>query len=134
MDRDDPTYRRNARGTPDEVLGRLEAELKRRGFGVLSTIRVHDVLREKLGASVAPVILLDVCSPRHALAALSSSRDVAPLLPCKLVVSEEGGPTQVTLQRPTIVLGAFLPLPALRGLGIEVEAELRAAVDAVAGS
>jgi len=101
---------------------------------VLSTIRVHEILREKLGSRVAPVILLDVCSPRHALAALSASREVATLLPCKIAVSEEGGRTQIALQRPTVVLGAFLPLPALQELGDQVEGELRAAVDASAGT
>lgn len=127
-------YSRSFAGTVDQAIDRLGAELKQRGFGVLGTVRVHEILKEKLGATVDPLVLLDVCSPVHADRALSVSREVALLLPCKVVVSREGGSTQLSLQRPTVLLRAFFPNPALEPLGAEVERALRDAIEAVAAS
>ncbi|NNN16963.1 MAG: DUF302 domain-containing protein [Thermoplasmata archaeon] len=127
-----PTYDRISRQGVEETVTRLGAELKRRGFGVLSTIRIHDILLEKTETVVEPIVLLDVCSPRHALAALGVSRDVAILLPCKLEVSSEEGRTRITLQRPTRLIGAFLPEPKLERMGSEIEQSLKEAVDACA--
>ena len=80
------------------------------------------------------MVILEVCSPRHAAKALGVNRRVALLLPCKVVVAEESDGTHVALQRPTIALGKLLPEPGLRDLGVEVERELRRAVDAVAAA
>jgi uncharacterized protein (DUF302 family) len=126
------TYERYSTHTVESTLGRLEAELKRRGFGILSTIRLHDILLEKVEAVIEPIVLLDVCSPRHALAALTETREVALLLPCKLEVSSEGGRTRIALQRPTKLIGAFLPRPKLERMGTEIEDQLKEAVDAAA--
>lgn len=126
------TYERFSTEGVEEAVARLGAELKRRGFGILSTVRVHDILLEKTEAVIEPIVLLDVCSPRHALAALSVSREVAILLPCKLEVSSEQGRTRITLQRPTSLIGAFLPQPKLERMGAEIEQSLKEAVDASA--
>jgi len=123
-------YRRPFNGTVEEAVDRLTSELRSRGFGVLGTIPVHQVLKEKLGKEVDPLVILDVCSPVHAHRALTASRDVALLLPCKLIVSREGGGTQISLQRPTVVLRAFFALPELEQLGAEVEKAMTDAVDA----
>lgn len=119
-------------GTVDEAVARLEQELKSRGFGILANLRVHDLLKEKIGAAIEPVVLLDVCSPRMADKALKASRDVALLLPCKIVVSREEGHTRVALLRPTSAMGLMSPPPALLALAEEVETQLIQAVDATA--
>jgi len=123
-------YRRPFSGTVEEAVDRLTGELRSRGFGVLGTIPVHQLLKEKLGREVDPLVILDVCSPAHAHRALTASRDVALLLPCKLVVSREGGETRIALQRPTVALRAFFTQPELEQLGAEVEQALADAVDA----
>ncbi len=126
------SYVRVATGTVEEATARLENELRARGFGVLAHLAVHQILKEKINAVIPPVVILEVCSPRHAHVALETSREAALLLPCKITVSEEKGRTQIALQRPTTVLATLLPVPELRPLGEEVETLLRAAVDASA--
>lgn len=126
------TYEKDAAEPMERVETRLAEELKARGFGVLSTIRVHEILHEKLGARIDPLVLFDVCSPRHALEALRITRGVATLLPCKVALSEEAGQTRLILQRPALLLAELLPHPELRRLGDEVERLLTAAVDAAA--
>ena len=116
----------------ETALLRVSAELAARGFGVLATLRVHEILREKTGTAIAPVVILDVCSPRHALAALKLRRDAALLLPCKIVVSSEGRTTRIAVQRPTVALARLLPAPELTPVGTETERILIEAVDAAA--
>lgn len=130
----DLSYDRVFEGGVEEAIERLGAEMRSRGFGVLATLRVHEILREKLGRTIEPLVILEVCSPAHAERALATSRRTALLLPCKIVVSREEGATRIALQRPTRALGALLPLPALEELGAEVEWKLREAVDAACGA
>ena len=125
-------YRREGRGSMEETLLRLQARLKEAGFGVLATLRVHEILREKIGVTLEPLVILDVCSPVHAQRALSVTREAALLLPCKIVLATEQGRPLIMLQRPTVALNALLPRPDLAELGREVEELLRRAVDDVA--
>ncbi len=126
-------YERKVAGAVDDAVGRLTDALKQRGCGVLANLRLHDILAERTGAKIEPLVILEVCSPPHAERALAVDRNAALLLPCKVVVSRERGSTRIALQRPTAVLGAFLPEPGLTSLGDEVERTLREAIDQVAG-
>ena len=130
----DPAYRREYEGPVEGAVERLRAELQERGFGILAALPVHEILREKLGAEIDPVVILDVCAPKHALRALTEAREVALWLPSKIVVSREAGRTRIAMQRPTQVLAAFLPRPGLEALAEEVERSMRAAVDATASA
>lgn len=123
-------YVRETAETVERAVETVTAELKRRGFGVLATLPVHAILKEKIDATIEPMVILEVCSPRHAERALSASRDAGLLLPCKVVVSREEGRTRVTVARPKVLLGAFLPIPSLQPLGDEVDGLVCAAVDA----
>lgn len=125
----DIEYTRECSGSVDQAVERLRAELGARGFGVLAALPVHTILQEKLGRTIDPVVILEVCSPAHAARALDTTRDAALLLPCKIVVHREGDRTCVSLQRPTTALAALLPDSALAPLGREVEELLVAAID-----
>lgn len=127
-------YRRAFRGTVDQAVDRLGAELRGRGLGVLATVRLHDILAEKLGERIDPLVILEVCSPLHAHRSLAASREASLLLPCKIVVAKEGPTTYLAVQRPTTVVEALLPLRPLEEVGLEVERLLCEAVDATAGA
>jgi uncharacterized protein (DUF302 family) len=114
----------------EEAVERLQTELKLRGFGVLAHLPVHAILKEKTGTSIDPLVILEVCSPPHALRAIEASRSAGLLLPCKIVVSREAGTTRLSLARPTVLLGQFLPVEGLEALGVEVERQLTEAMDA----
>ncbi|MHB1435678.1 MAG: DUF302 domain-containing protein [Thermoplasmata archaeon] len=115
------------------TLEKLTRALQARGFGILATLRVHEILKEKTGTEIPPLIILDVCAPRFALRALTVDRGSALVLPCKIVLAREQGRLTVVLQRPTVVLDRLYPEPALRELGTEVEQELVAAIEAATG-
>lgn len=107
-----------------DVLERVRHDLTGRGYGILATIRVDEILNEKVGARLNPIAILDVCAPRHAFRALEISTNALFILPCKVILTESPGRVRVALARPTSLVGAFLPIPELGRLADEVEREL----------
>lgn len=124
-------YTKEARGQIPEIVETLAKELKQRGFGVLSNIDVQKLIKEKTGADMDPYVILDVCNPHHAKGALDAHKEVGLALPCKIVVYRNGERNLVSLYRPTKAL-SVLGFDDLQPVAELVEAELRAAVDAVA--
>ncbi|EQD76888.1 Uncharacterized conserved protein UCP021774 [mine drainage metagenome] len=118
-------------GSPDAAVTAIGEALQRRGFGVLATLHVDTILREKIQQEIEPLILLEVCSPRHAYRALTAVPDVALLLPCKIVVRRRRNETEVVLLRPEATIGTLLDQSSLRTIAKEVETVLRAVLDEV---
>lgn len=87
--------------TVDEV----KAAVAGAGFGVLTEIDVQQTLRERLGVSIEPYLILGVCNPALAHQALSVDRSVGTLLPCTIVVrADRDDRTIVEIQDPSIIV------------------------------
>ena len=125
---------RTSAGTVDGAVRRLGEELAKRGFGILADLRVDRILREKVGAEIAPLAILDVCSPRFAQRALADDPQAALVLPCKIVVAKEPAGVRLSLVRPTAAIAPVGPSSEMRALAEEAESLLREAVDAAAAS
>jgi uncharacterized protein (DUF302 family) len=79
-----------------DAVGRVRAELKEEGFGVLCEIDVQSTLREKLGVEGEPYTILGACNPSLAHAALTAEPQLGTLLPCNVVVYERDGETVIS--------------------------------------
>jgi len=106
----------------DEVLASIPAALATEGFGVLTQIDVQETLRAKLGVGFRRYKILGACNPTLAHRALQVSLDVGVMLPCNVVVYEDGGATVVKAIDPTQTFAAGHP--ELRPIAEEVRGKL----------
>jgi len=123
-------YKRQVKGTYEEVVTRIKAELKKEGFGVLTEIDVKKTIKDKLGADFDNYIILGSCNPPFAFKALQAERDIGLFMPCNLIVYEDKGQVFVSAIKPTLAMN-MTGNPALAPLADEVESRLKKAVDAV---
>lgn len=111
---------------------RVTAALKDQGFGVLTEIDVAATLEQKLGEKIEPYVILGACNPKLAHRALASEPAVGLLLPCNVVLTQDGDGTLVSAASPKamfeIVRGAPKDVVAVAE---EAEKRLRAVIDAV---
>lgn len=118
----------------DEAVAQATAALKEQGFGVLTTIAVDNVLREKIGVERERYTILGACNPNFANKALEADIDIGLLLPCNVVVREEHGKRSVTFVDPKAMLSAAGSSPELDTIAADVRAKLDAAAEALAAS
>ncbi len=115
-----------------EAVERTVAALKCEGFGVLTTIDVRQTLREKLGEEYRPYVILGACNPPLAHRALSAVPEVGLLLPCNVVVYEEGDGCVVSAMDPTAAM-QLLPNAELEAVAKEARSKLERVLQQVAG-
>ena len=113
------------------VVSRVTEELGKEGFGILTEIDVKETLKKKLGVDKRPYKILGACNPTLANRALDADPDIGLLLPCNVVVREEGdGSTTVGFMDPAAVLG-LVGREEISELGTEVRARLERVRDAM---
>lgn len=112
----------------EAITGALQAE----GFGILTEIDVQATLKKKLDADFRRYVILGACNPALAHRALSSEIEIGLLLPCNVVVYEEGEGSVVSIADPVGML-TMSSNAALEPVAEEARARLRRALDNVTG-
>ena len=107
----------------DQAVLRTTELLKEEGFGVLTTIDVQQTLKEKLGAQFRRYVILGACNPPLAHRAFQAELNIGLLLPCNVVVYEEGRGSAVAFMDPAAAMG-FVGNDALLPIAEEARARL----------
>jgi uncharacterized protein (DUF302 family) len=104
------------------------AALKEQGFGVLTEIDVKATMKAKLDVDFQRYVILGACNPPLAFQALSTDKNVGLMLPCNVVVYDNGdGTSTVSALNPMAAMGV-VGNPGLDAMATAATAKLTAAM------
>ena len=111
-----------------DVVSKVKEELKKEGFGVLTEIDVKDTMKKKIDADYDNYVILGACNPKFADKALKADKQIGLLLPCNVVVYEDGEIVTVSAIVPTVAM-SVADVSELAEVASEVEEKLKRVVD-----
>ena len=128
-----PGFGRTLRGGFDTALEQAQSALVEQGFAVLTRVDVHEKFAEKLGIEYPRTVILGACNPRIAHSALMAEPDVALMMPCSVVVRDEGGgATRVEVADPRLMVAIFPDAePELGAIAAEAARSLERALESL---
>jgi uncharacterized protein (DUF302 family) len=109
------------------AVERARETLKAEGFGVLAEINIKEKLNEKLGVEFRDYVILGACNPPLAYQALQEEIALGLLLPCNVVVYDEGGKSVVAAIDAAKML-SVVGNPKLEAAAAEVNEKLQRAI------
>ncbi|HQW11549.1 MAG TPA: DUF302 domain-containing protein [Saprospiraceae bacterium] len=106
------------------IRSKVEAELKKEGFGILTEIDLQATMKNKLNKDYLPHVILGACNPVYADKVLSLEPTISTMLPCNVTLRElESGDVEVAMIAPSVAMGA-IGNSELEQAAIDVEAKL----------
>ncbi len=112
------------KGDFESVIQKVTEELKGIGFGVLTSINVQATLKEKINDDFKPYVILGACNPHFASRALRLEEPIGAILPCNVVVIDQGeGNIEVLAMDPMGIMES-LNNPELSKLASEVSEKM----------
>lgn len=112
----------------DDAVARVTELLAEEGFGVLTEIDVQATLARKLGVNRSAYKILGACNPPFAHRALEAEPHVGVLMPCNVVVWDEGSHRVVAAMEPK-VMAQVVDHPGLATVAEEVSARIRRVIE-----
>ncbi len=89
----------------EQAIESTTEALKQEGFGVLTEIDVKKTLKQKIDVDFRKYVILGACNPSFAHQALQAELELGLLLPCNVIVYEEGDHTVVSAINPIVAMG-----------------------------
>ena len=91
-----------------ELRPKVEEELKKEGFGILTEIDLQATMKVKLDKDYLPHIILGACNPVYADKVLSIEPTISTMLPCNVTLRELGnGNVEVAMVSPLAAMEAI---------------------------
>lgn len=114
----------------EQAIDRVTEELKKEGFGVLTTIDVSDTLKKKINVDFPKYVILGACNPPFAHKSLVAEEEIGLLLPCNVIVYEKNKTTHVAAFDP-LTMGKIIDNPAIEPIAAEIRTRLERVIAAV---
>ena len=87
----------------EQTIDKVTDELKKEGFGVLTSIDVKETLKKKINVDFKKYTILGACNPPIAHKALLEEEELGLLLPCNIIVYEKGDKTVISVFDPMVM-------------------------------
>jgi len=87
----------------EQAVDKVTEELKKEGFGVLTSIDVKETLKKKINVDFKKYTILGACNPPLAYKALQTEEEIGLLLPCNVIVYEKENKSVVSVFDPTLM-------------------------------
>lgn len=113
----------------DEAIAFITEEIKKEGFGILTTIDVTETFKQKLGVEFKPYTILGACNPHFAHQSLLAEEEIGLMLPCNIIVYvNDANETVISAINPVASMQA-VQNPALAGFAIEVQGKIKSIME-----
>lgn len=114
----------------EQAIEKVTEELKKEGFGVLTSIDVKETLKKKINVDFKKYTILGACNPPLAYQALQAEEELGLLLPCNVIVYEKNDKTIVSVFDPNI-MAYLIDNPQMKPVAEEVKSKLKRVLEAV---
>lgn len=114
----------------EEVIEKVATELKKEGFGVLTSIDVRETLKQKINVDFKKYAILGACNPPIAHRALLEEEELGLLLPCNVVVYEKENKTRVSIFDP-MVMTKIIENEKMKPIATEIQEKLQRVLKAI---
>jgi len=108
----------------ENTIPKVIEELKKEGFGVLTTIDVKETLKKKIDLDFKKYTILGACNPSLAHKALQAEEEIGLLLPCNVIVYEKDNKTMVSVFNPGL-MSYVVDNENLKSVADEVQEKLK---------
>ncbi|MCJ7552539.1 MAG: DUF302 domain-containing protein, partial [Ignavibacteriaceae bacterium] len=116
--------------TFNQAIEKVTEELKKEGFGVLTSIDLKDTLKKKINVDFKNYTILGACNPPIAHKALQTEEEIGLLLPCNVIVYEKGNKTVVSMFDP-MLMSKIVDNDKMLSIASEVKEKLQRVLAAV---
>lgn len=116
--------------TFEQAIEKVTEELKKEGFGVLTTIDVKETLKKKIDVDFKKYTILGACNPSFARKALQVEEELGLLLPCNVIVYQKNDKTVISIFDP-IVMTVVIDNPEMKPVAEEVKNKLKRVLEAL---
>jgi uncharacterized protein (DUF302 family) len=114
----------------EDTIDKVTEELKKEGFGVLTTIDVKDTLKNKIDVDFRKYTILGACNPPFAHKALLAEEEIGLLHPCNVIVYDKEGKSVVSFFDPSL-MSKVVENEALNPIAEAVREKLQRVFDSV---
>jgi uncharacterized protein (DUF302 family) len=115
----------------EQALLKVQEELKKEGFGILTEVDVKETLHKKINVDFRRYKILGACNPSLAHQALQVESRIGTMLPCNVIVQErEDGQTEVSAINPQESMKTVAN-PLLEPIGKQVATKLQAVIERI---
>ena len=111
----------------DQAIARVTETLKQNGFGVLTEIDVQAIVKAKIDVDRPPFLILGACNPSLSHRMLEVEPAIGALLPCNVVLREDGDAVVVEMMDPRMMVG-MIDNAVVREIAEDTRGRLRKAM------